>query len=541
MEDLISFDESPGSPVCDYNVQQAHSTAIPEDVYDETRLRQRPRIPLGPAVPVLSYQWVDEKRREVQMRQYEESHKRGRAIFIVSHNSGLIEGVIDAVHKELSQLRRDIRFKVLGDAAFPYLSIDAPSEELAACIEEAQTLTDELISDKTVKTTAIFVEPPACPVNTVKVQLHHSGVSQSARPKISPCEATFSTLSQHSDREETYMAHFCQQLSGALKRVGRINSDFNLQVIFGHFHILSHQQKAASLGQGSDTQYGFDQLDTLIRHPRTKGDMKAQMGDLRGALQVLKAIKKHGSSFVAETMSVASAAEVRAEYVFEAESSQYRFRAYLQSAGDAGVGGQAGAFRTSRIQVFKVAERSGSGAELDITTLSVDRKFDWKIETVHASPEADKSFESLKSELRSAKIGFLQGQGERDEDYPHVRFHNRGRLVNVKKVAMNSIFRFMYSGTEYVVDLTIRREWNGIPDMSDGKDPTTTFGATVYGQHWRQTRASEVAKPGQGWGKELESLLGDDQDQEEAANGQDRVRGFVKTIHAIRNALSADA
>lgn len=72
-------------------------------------------------------------------------------------------------------------------------------------------------------------------------------------------------------------------------------------------------------------------------------------------------------------------------------------------------------------------------------------------------------------------------------------------------------------------------------------EPLITFGTTVYGEHWGETRASEIAKTGRGWGEELEILFSDELGPGSTdANGQTRVRAFVETINAIRDALSVD-
>jgi hypothetical protein len=124
-----------------------------------------------------------------------------------------------------------------------------------------------------------------------------------------------------------------------------------------------------------------------------------------------------------------------------------------------------------------------------------------------------------------------------------MTFKNRQRLSSqLNKVAIKSVYRFKYSSTYYVVEFTIRREWENIMAMTDRREPLATFGITVYGEHWGDTRASDVAKTGRGWGEELEILFSDELAQGSAnANGESRVRAFVETINAVRDALSVDS
>lgn len=199
-----------------------------------------------------------------------------QANFFISHDPGLTSGIIDAIHTELSQIRSDIAFKIRGGTASPYLSIDAPSEDLAVeCVRLARTLADEMISDKTVHTTAFFLEPPGLPLDSVEVKLEHFPTFEATRPCMLPCSAIFSDPSLRIKQEDDYMNQFCIHLSAALKRVGRINSDFNLKVNLGHFFLMSFPHATTPGGQ-SQGPYKFGQFSSLVRNPRATGEMKPQ-------------------------------------------------------------------------------------------------------------------------------------------------------------------------------------------------------------------------------------------------------------------------
>lgn len=146
----------------------------------------------------------------------------------------------------------------------------------------------------------------------------------------------------------------------------------------------------------------------------------------------------------------------------------------------------------------------------------------------------------MESEIRTARINFpVDTDKARDEDYPRLLFSKNGKKAKeLPRVAIKSVFRFRYSPAPYQVEFTIRREWPSAAAMSNMKnEPVTTFGVTVYGDHWGETRASDVTKTGQGWGQELEVLFRPIVD-DSANNGEQRVQAMLNVIHDIRHALS---
>lgn len=142
--------------------------------------------------------------------------------------------------------------------------------------------------------------------------------------------------------------------------------------------------------------------------------------------------------------------------------------------------------------------------------------------------------------MRAATVLFNPGEGGKDEDYPRVHFSRGHKLADsLKQVAIKNVFRFRYSQAPYKLEFTIRREWGDIRAMHSKKElPVTTYDITVYGENWGEVRASEIARTGQGWGKELENLFYDDLDCGiQDLSGQERVGRFVDTVQRIRQAL----
>lgn len=155
-------------------------------------------------------------------------------------------------------------------------------------------------------------------------------------------------------------------------------------------------------------------------------------------------------------------------------------------------------------------------------------------------------YPTMESEIRAARILFPNIENARDEDYPRMHFTKRnGKAHELRRVAIRSVFRFRYNPAPYQIEFTIRREWSNVIDMAnDRNEPMTTFGITVYGEDWGETRASEVARTRQGWGQELEHLFRNTPSSPHAdgfgsrVNGETRVQTLVNIVHDIRRAIT---
>lgn len=153
----------------------------------------------------------------------------------------------------------------------------------------------------------------------------------------------------------------------------------------------------------------------------------------------------------------------------------------------------------------------------------------------------------METEIRAAAILFPRDTNKvRDRDYPRLQFRNGKKVKELRRVAIRSVFRFRYNPSPYQIELTIRREWPSATAMSDNTmEPITTFEIMVYGDHWGETRASEVSKTDQGWGQELEYLFrpivdeGGNNCLDTYTNGEHKVQAMVDVVHDIRNALSS--
>ncbi|KAI1864237.1 hypothetical protein JX265_008608 [Neoarthrinium moseri] len=504
---------------------------------------QDPRQPVRLPMQQLSDHWAAH-RKSTQLGPIQRPGPAGHAYFFVSHAAELSAGVIEAVHGEMLEFakdRSDVFFDIQGRGPTRYLAIRAPSVDLAhECLDEARTCADNIIFDKTVRLDAAFVKPPPYPLDSVEIKLARLPASGSARPTMLPCSQPRISLERAAAQQESsYGGPLRQQLASALSKAGRIKERVNLRVRLGHFHLLAYPRQEGR----SEPEFTYGVFSDLVKKSRTKSQVMTQVGGLGEAMQILKAIKTNTDSFLAEDMAVLSVADVGPVFVFEALSKKHKFEAQLRPLGNAGLDGGAGNFKVSNIDALELMEGS-IGKQLDFRTLCLDQPLDWKIETVNEQRKTI-GFEALKSEIRGANIRFTTGEGDKDEHYPRLYFANKDKVFTaLDKVAMQSLFRFRYNPAPYAVEFVLRRQWDSPSAMVNMEvDPVTTFGITIYGEDWSDTRASEITRTGQGWGTELEHLFRQDHGGQEdyvARSGQERVQAFLDVLDDIQHALSPD-
>ncbi|KAH6646507.1 hypothetical protein BKA67DRAFT_669267 [Truncatella angustata] len=504
--------------------------------------RSRQQI-LLPPLPIVE-QWVDEKKHNAQIGQPDVLGPRGKAYLFLSHDKDMEKGVINAVYLEMEEFasgRKDIFFEVQGPVERPYLYMEAPSQDLVAeCLDEARTCADDIVHDKSVKFDLVFLETPASSQNLVQVQVVQG------HPQLVDC------LGAALGQNPLFNKYISQQLAAALKKAGRIKDMVNLRVRFGHYLLTSKPQ-----GLVDRPSVGLDQFSEIIRHGRTKGEFQTQIGNLEDAIQVLRIIKNSGDMFLSHDIAE-MAADVRPEFYLDGVSRKWRIETRLRHKGETLRGqssqSRASAFDVLTIRAIELSEKARD-SHLDFKVLSLRQGLDWKVETVTGETIKNHGYDSLKSEIRSARIRFSGSSNMHDEDYPRIHFmENAIKARSLEQVTIRSVFRFRYSPAPYQIEFTIHRTWPNVDAMGrDQETPLTSFGITVYGEHWGETRASEIARTGQGWGPELENLLcisqsspGNENGAEVGAessevrvNGEGRAQSLLNVIHDIRRALTA--
>lgn len=173
------------------------------------------------------------------------------------------------------------------------------------------------------------------------------------------------------------------------------------------------------------------------------------------------------------------------------------------------------------------------------------RKIDWAMATVRDLRKTDRPFPLFQQYLRNAVIR-KKGQDTSPTEYPRVEINhagNRKMASEIRKTAVESVYRFRYGCTPYVVELTFRREWDGLGGSSDANEPHTTYSITVLGEHWRHAKdtwGEQFGVRDSGWGADLEHLFVEDQDKGAGGvTGKARVEAFVRMISKIRDTLDA--
>ncbi|KAH8676385.1 hypothetical protein BX600DRAFT_508544 [Xylariales sp. PMI_506] len=201
--------------------------------------------------------------------------------------------------------------------------------------------------------------------------------------------------------------------------------------------------------------------------------------------------------------------------------------------------GDLATFPITKVQAYEILAQKNYSVVLNMIAQGVDRKFDWAIETIYESPGLkSETAKILTRELRTARISVDSIQ---DEKWPCLKFPKTCQfLTEFKQVGIKSVFYFFFGNSSYIVEITIHRIWESFMDMANDKAvPTVTFEVAIYGQHWGESRATEIIKSGQGWGQELEILFLDPAIPV-TANGYTRVRGFIGIVNAVCEALSVD-
>ncbi|KAK8019599.1 hypothetical protein PG990_004737 [Apiospora arundinis] len=458
--------------------------------------------------------------------------------YLIIHDPELTKGVLDGVAKELSYT--DSQVRVFGNENAQFLKIQAKSPEISAQrLEMARILTDEFISDHTVKTRVTFVEPSKCPLAGFEVFLDpetQESQGLGARPTIRPCDdESDAQFKDRIDEDPLYFGNFCLQLSAILKRVGRLNSGYNLKVAFGRYILTTYPKKR-------DT-YDLVGFRKLMGQARCQGKLVSQLGCPNEGVRILNALKREDGIFQPPGVNTLKLDDMKPTFAFDVYSTQHKFTAQLVREGDEKV------FTMKKLQCFPLQDEDS--AELCYNTLCLGRGFDWKIQLMNEVQESDESYQSLKAYLATAQITLPQTPSGSNPDltmFPHVKLGLQGSkggnsmIHNIQRTSVSSIYSFRYGLTNYILDFVIRREWEKAREMTLRREPSlVTYSITLRGEHWgdyKGNRATDFSRAGRGWGAELEDLLPNDPGQN-ATTGSSRVEALVCMINHIHKILVA--
>ncbi|KAK8049087.1 hypothetical protein PG994_010817 [Apiospora phragmitis] len=419
-----------------------------------------------------------------------------------------------------------------------FLQLKAPSPEInAQRLSMARTVTDDLISDNTVTNRATFVEPSGCPLAGFEVLLDpktQESKGLGVRPMIRRCgDSTDAQPNDRIDEDPLYFGNFCQQLSAILKREGRLNSGYNLKVVFGRYIVTTYPKQK--------DKYDLEGFRRLMGQSRCQGKLVSQLGVPNEATRILNGLKREDSVFEPPGVNTRSLDDIKPTFTFEVYSTQHRFTAHLFREGDETV------FSMKKIQCFPLQDEDS--AAFCYNTLCLGRNFDWKIQLMKEKQESDESYQSLKAYLATARITLPSTPSDPDLDltiFPHVNLRLEGNaqgmaLINdIQKTAIRSVYSFRYGLTNYILDFVIRRGWESVRDMTLRHQPSsTTYSITLKGEHWGDyegNRATDFSRAGRGWGAELEDLLPNNPGHD-ATTGNKRVEALVHVIKDIHKIL----
>jgi hypothetical protein len=326
----------------------------PGDQSPATHGRSRIEIPPLP----LSRQWSKGKRSSAARSS---RPKPAIAAFFVSHDPALAVDVTEALHKELAQ--DGISVEIRGRSE-PFLLIKAPDEEmLRHYLEMSRNLTEEIISDKTVTSTGVYLEPPDAPEKSLRISLTPRG-SHGARPALLPEHDEFTSPEERTRQRCAHLDLSSRRLVLALKRVGRAHTGAVPHVELGRY-VLNKYPTNKSLT--------FGELSDIVGHHLHKGRFNAEMGDIQEAREILQGMKREVSCFSGASFAIGSSSAVTPNFVFEACSNQHRVEATLESCEDEAVRREAASTSFGNVRVFKILDHNSGGGELDMAVLRLGR------------------------------------------------------------------------------------------------------------------------------------------------------------------------
>ncbi|KAK7924672.1 hypothetical protein PG985_006726 [Apiospora marii] len=522
----------------------ASGSEVPKPLLLQTRLARRPapyrpprRQPVGDIWDTcIQKQWAYGRTGCLQHQGEREKSEITVSRYLICHDAELAEGVLEGVAKELDQT--DSTVEIIENQHVQFLRIQDPSAEInAQRLNMARTLTDEFISDKTVTTRATFVEPSSCPLSGFEVFLDpqtQESKDVGVRPVVRPCENIMDSLpTDRIDEDPSYYGNFCQQLSTILKRVGSLNSGYNLKVVFGRYIVTTYPK--------TKEKYDIEGFRKLMGQSRCQGKLVSQLGGPNDAIRILNALKREDGVFEPPGVNTRSLDNIKPTFTFDVYSAQHRFTSQLVREGDATV------FSMKKLQCFPLQDKDS--AEFCYDTLCLGRNFDWKIQLMNEVAELEESYQSLKTYLTAARITLPSTPMNSDPDlamFPHVKLSldgnepNKILMNNIQKTAISSVYSFRYGLTNYILEFVIRREWKNVRDMTLRHEPSSVnYSINLKGEHWGDyngNRATDFTGSGRGWGSELEHLLPNNPGQD-AATGNRRVEALLHMINEIHKIL----
>ncbi|KAI1137072.1 hypothetical protein F5Y05DRAFT_414796 [Hypoxylon sp. FL0543] len=448
-----------------------------------------------------------------------QASQRAQANLIISYTLEVASGVVEAVHKELSQVEGPYKLELRKINKWSYLRITASEKNIPKLVCAVQDTTNDLISDEAVRVSGIFQEPPARLKSSSQVVLI---IAQSghARPILQLGPGTDNDP-ERPESFQKYTAKLNDHVHRGLKKAGRLPLALNLRVQLGSCMLRTYPQ-------GREV-YKYSDFHAMVKNPRAAAWLKTSIGNEIVAIRLLDFIRDDVESpFKPTTNQIFSSTHVLPDYAFEANSQVASFNAPIVDKSHRGRG--QGAYELSNVTVSAAADKF---ADLDIINLSVGKNLDWQLQAFDQERSA-KAFPNVVRYLSTAKVHFECPDRPHDLDvYPRVILATDNLVAGyLKDVAVKTIYRYKWKSSSYIVQVAVNRRWETISAMCSGQVPTVNLSVSFFGEDWD----SEGDAAGIVWGSELENLL-EEGDASMDPKGIDRVAHFLQTVRDVRNVL----
>ncbi|KAI1407463.1 hypothetical protein F5Y13DRAFT_126064 [Hypoxylon sp. FL1857] len=268
-------------------------------------------------------------------------------------------GVVEAVHKELTQADNYYKLELQETGQGPYLRILAPARNIAELASAAQDAADELISDDPVKVSGIFQEPPARVSSSSQVVLVITQ-SGNVRPTLQLGQGA-GTSQELPEGFQEFSARLDNRVYRGLKKAGRLPLSLTLRVHLGYCMLRTYPQ--------GKQVYRYRDFHNMVKNPRASGWLKTSIGNEAVARRLMDFVRSDAKSpFFPTTNQFASAAGVWPDYAFEASSQLATFNLSITDKSGRGRGNS-----SHQLSNATACLADSNFADLDILNLSVGK------------------------------------------------------------------------------------------------------------------------------------------------------------------------
>lgn len=221
----------------------------------QTRPQDEP-TPLSLASDWLPLSWEQWNERRVKFGQ---NYPRRPVVanFVFLGAKDISEGIVEATYKELTHRESRYVIELRGTPPGMFIHIETGSEqETRNLVETARELANELASDKSASTSALFQEPLARNMKKFRVTLAIQG--SGARPQL---DCPLGQFQKHETRE--FVTSLNRAIYQGLRKTSRQQPGLVLRFHLGHFVLQSYPRGQLSLE--------YERFRAMVDSPRASG------------------------------------------------------------------------------------------------------------------------------------------------------------------------------------------------------------------------------------------------------------------------------